>query len=107
MYKYKAIVLKITDADTIYLRVDLGFRTYIEETFRLYGINAPELNTEGGKLAKSEVEKLLPIGCQVVVDTHKDRREKFGRWLATIKYKRKNINQYLVKNGFAVPYMVD
>ena len=45
MYKYRAILLKVVDGDTIDARIDLGFNIFIHERIRLWKINAPETRT--------------------------------------------------------------
>lgn len=87
LYTYKAHVISVIDGDTLDLDVDLGFNTHLRERFRLMGINAPEIRgaeRERGLEAKLFVEALLPLGKEVLVHTFKDRKEKYGRWLANI-----------------------
>jgi micrococcal nuclease len=84
MYEYAARVVKVVDGDTVDLTVDLGLRTYQQARVRLYGINAPEHNTPEGVTSKAWLEQQLPVGLAVVVQTHKDKTEKYGRWLADI-----------------------
>jgi micrococcal nuclease len=42
MYEYKAEVLRVVDADTFDLLVDVGFSITLKERFRLNGVDAPE-----------------------------------------------------------------
>lgn len=107
-------VLSVVDGDTIHAQVDLGFDQYTNKTLRLAGINAPEMSTEEGKLAKQALIDLLqPHGPGVIpqwdftIETIKDKREKYGRYLATIFRNSDdlNINQDMVTLGCAVPYM--
>lgn len=108
LYIRTAIVHKVVDADTVDLVVDLGFDLNILMRCRLYGINAWELKTDSGKVAKEFLAKLLPLGSKVTVQTTRDKKEKYGRYLATIFLLESgtNVNDLLVEMGHAVPYMV-
>ena len=52
MYTYRGEVKSVIDADTIDVLVDLGFGVHTMQRLRLYGIDAPEMKTEAGKIAK-------------------------------------------------------
>lgn len=84
-YAYAATVVRVIDGDTVVLNVDLGFRTRHESAFRLYGIDAPEVNTAGpeGEAARDHLRSLLPVGRRVYIETRKSA-DKYGRWLATV-----------------------
>lgn len=105
MYVYKAIVTKVYDADTITIDIDLGFYTWMKnQKIRLYGINAFEVRgseKEKGKIARDEVRRLI-LGKEVIIHTHKDKKGKYGRWLATVMHGGTNLNEWLVSNGHAV-----
>lgn len=108
MYKYKAIVLRIVDGDTVDLDVDLGFKTRRKDRFRLEGIDTPEIRTKdkiekaAGLAAKARLAELTPVGSEVTVQTNKPG--KYGRWIATIFKGDTDINQQLLKEGHAKPY---
>ncbi len=86
MYEYKATVNEVTDGDTVNLSVDLGFFPifFRLKRARLYGIDAPEKNTEAGKAAKAYLVGRLPVGCKIRIKTIKppkseyEKDEKFG-----------------------------
>jgi micrococcal nuclease len=103
-YRYAAKILRIIDADTIEVDLDLGCDIHTNLTLRLYGINAPEMRTAEGKAAKAYVQIMLPVDTPVVIETIKDRREKYGRYLAIVWHEFfGNANQHLLDNGYAVP----
>lgn len=110
MYQYKAVVLKVVDGDTLHLNVDLGLDVWIKIKVRMAGINAPEMSTDEGKKSKAFLETKLPVGTNLVISTVKDRKEKYGRYLAYIflddstKDNLKSINNLLVESGFAKVY---
>lgn len=112
MYEYKAEVIKVVDADTVDVLLDLGMDVQIHQRLRLYGINAPEVSTQAGKDARDWLRQYLVPGDTVIVKTIKDRREKYGRYLADIQAAPKawpgvlpiDICAELLKAGHAVPY---
>jgi len=109
MFEYAAKLIKIIDADTIRLDIDLGMRVHIIETVRLIGIDAPELGTIPGQIARSFVVKELTAVIAIKIQTTKP--EKYGRWLATLLYQDpaqgpdwRNLNDLLLSTHHAVPY---
>jgi micrococcal nuclease len=111
MFEYHAKVLKIVDGDTIDVMVDLGMGVHRKERLRFSRINAWE--TRGthkakGKLAKARVAELIPIGEKILVKTEKDKRGKYGRYIAEIYFTEEdvdvNLNDLLLNEGHAVLY---
>jgi micrococcal nuclease len=88
IYTYKAELVRVVDGDTVDLIIDLGFDTSRRERFRLYGIDAPEMNTEAGKAAKRWfIEALSALGTiyvQTIQLETKAKRDKYGRFLAVL-----------------------
>jgi endonuclease YncB( thermonuclease family) len=75
---------------------------------RLYGLNAPEIDTARGKAAKQWLEDALPKGRgAITLRTHLDRHDKYGGILGVLWVAGRNINDAMVKAGHAVPYMLD
>jgi micrococcal nuclease len=111
MFEYQAIVVSVHDGDTITLDVDLGFGNWMHDVkLRLYGpsptanmgLNAPELPTAEGKAARDFLASLLPVGSRVQLFTVKDRKEKYGRYLAVIyDQDGRNINNRMIDSGHA------
>ena len=104
MYEYNAVILHITDGDTVKLDIDVGLRIHCFDTVRLSGINTPEMNTDLGKTSKKILERIIPVGTKVRIKTKKDRKGKYGRWLATIYKGRFNVNKYMLRYGHAKEY---
>jgi len=103
-FQYPAKLISVVDGDTVDLQVDLGFRMTIRDRFRLYGINAPEIRGHErarGLAAKVFLKELL-ADQDINLHTHKDRRGKYGRWLATLIVAKGNVNELLVANNHAV-----
>lgn len=122
MYEYRASVLRVIDGDTLDAAVDLGFRTWRHERFRLLGINAPELHAddpaerEKAIAARDALRGMVLVPQGIVVQTkrdqtHPDSTDKYGRYLADIFVEqadgtRRHVNSDMIDGGFAVPYMV-
>jgi micrococcal nuclease len=103
MYEYKAIVTEVYDGDTITANVDLGFNISIEEKFRLLNINSPELKgTEkaDGLISRDRLREKI-LNKEVIIKTSKDKKEKYGRYLAEIYLGSENINEWLIVEGLA------
>jgi micrococcal nuclease len=112
MYEYKATVKRVIDGDSLVLDIDLGFYMFMNETkIRLYGLDTPEMNSEDpllrlqAVLATRFLYDNLPIGSKVTIKTVLDKREKYGRLLATIITQDGfNINDGLLNNKLAISY---
>jgi len=106
MYEYHAWVRSIYDADTIRFDIDLGFGTrLINQSVRLFGIDAWEVRGPERPLgiqARDAVAVLLIKGDLVTLQTYKDKKGKYGRWLADIYLTDgTHLNEWLVSNGHA------
>lgn len=107
MYEYEGRIVRVIDGDTVMVDISLGFNLWRhQEILRLAGINAPEVNTSAGRAAAVFLRKLLPEGATVTVVTKKDKKEKYGRYLASISINGENVSSTLLSEGHAQPYMV-
>jgi micrococcal nuclease len=112
MYEYKATVKRVIDGDSLVLDIDLGFYMFMKETkIRLYGLDTPEMNSEDpllrlqAVLATRYLYDNLPVGSKVTIKTILDKREKYGRLLATIITQDGfNLNDGLLENKLAINY---
>lgn len=107
MYEYKAKVLRVIDADTLDVLIDLGFDVWITQRVRLIGINTAEKNTEFGKLAIEYVKNVLHEGDSVILQSQKENeKEKYGRYLARVLFpqSRQCLNDTLIAMGYASEY---
>lgn len=109
LYHYKAVVTGVYDGDTITVDIDLGMHAWIRgEKLRLCRINAPELRgaeKEVGKISRDYLKKLI-LKKEIIIETHKDKKEKYGRylaelWLPTGDNNYMNVNDELVNKGYA------
>lgn len=112
IYQYKAKLNRVVDGDTVILDTDLGFGVQVTISYRLAGINTPEVvgsQKVAGVAARDELVRLLSLGTLRIVSM---KTEKYGRWLATIYVNlgsnvELEVNQALVDGGFALPYNGD
>lgn len=101
MYQYRARLVRVVDADTVDLDLDLGFQLERRNgRYRLARIDAPEVNTEAGKAAKHVLLERLQAAASLLVVTSK--ADSFGRWLAEVYADGSNVNDWLVTTGHAV-----
>lgn len=108
-YKYEHVrVLEILDGDTVRLQIDLGNRCLWQESFRLYGIDTPEIHgqtKDSGLAAQARLGELLANGV-LAAETLKP--DKYGRTLVklTIVYKGwpEDVATRLIDEGLGVPY---
>ncbi len=91
-YVYKVLDIEVIDGDTVIAEIDLGFSIRHNCRMRLWGINAPEINTEAGKEARHYLGDVVGTNS-LVVRTIKDKEDKYGRMLC-ILYWQINGNQY-------------
>lgn len=109
-YDYRATVLCWIDGDTLDVRIDLGFEVSVVQRVRLYGVNAPEMNSASPSdrtLARSALamaEALAPPGSLVQLQSHKSQ-DKYGRYLATVANDDgEDIAQALIGSGRGIEY---
>ncbi len=110
MYTYNAHVVSIYDGDTITVDIDLGFDVILRKIkVRLYGINSPEVrgSTKTKGTVSRDALRARLLDKDIVLKTVQDKQEKFGRWLGIIELDGENINDWLVANKYATPYMID
>jgi endonuclease YncB( thermonuclease family) len=83
-----ATVTGVHDGDTIRVTADLGWHVKIDTLVRIDGIDAPELETPAGKVARDFLATLLPAGTPVTVVSKQllGSREKYGRVLADVTF---------------------
>ena len=110
LYYYRARVVSVYDGDTITVDIDLGLHMWIrEENVRLARINASEvrgIDRDQGVAARDYLRAQL-VGKDIILETIKDREEKYGRYLGEIWLKDEtghfvNINDLIVQNGHAI-----
>lgn len=102
----RAYCWRVTDADTAVIEADLGFRASVTVPIRFLGINAPELSTPEGKVAKAALIPLIELK-PVLLTPFRDRQS-FARWMGEVQYYQPDteswhdVGQWLVDRGLAV-----
>jgi micrococcal nuclease len=96
-YKYNARNIRVIDGDTIEAEIDLGFRVFRKDIFRLAGIQAPEHDKASTDFLRSSLEEKT-----VILESR--RSEKYGRWLAIVYADGVNVNQAMIDIGLAIAY---
>jgi len=103
VYTYRAKIISVYDGDTVTALVDLGFGITNKIKIRLKGINTPELR--GAERPRGLVsrdflrEKILDK--DIIVETFRDKKGKYGRYIGTLWLDEENINELLVEQGYA------
>ena len=110
MYEYRAFVRKVYDGDTITVDIDLGFEVLLKnQKLRLYGINTPEVRGESREegLKVRDLVRSRISNKWIIVKTHRDKKGKYGRWLAEIYETgvKESLNDWLLNEGHAVEFM--
>ncbi len=108
LFHYTAQVRSVYDGDTCRVDIDLGLGIWLRnEKLRLARINAPEMTGDAkplGTLARDALRGRID-GKEIIIETIKDKRGKYGRYLAEIWLPENggytNINDELVAQGFA------
>lgn len=95
-FTYNAVVRRVVDGDTIILDIDLGFETWLHaRSIRLLGVLAPEIRGPErplGMKVKAELQKILPVGKKIVLESEKDSTDKYGRYLGVLYADGQNVN---------------
>jgi len=109
MYKYRATILNVVNANTVEARIDLGFDINIQEKLKLSGINVPDSHSYSQRERKTslKVSKILSNtlkGKTVYIDVKKIKDSPTINYSAVI-YKEKDsevsYNQQMIKLGLA------
>lgn len=114
MYQYACRINKVLDGDTVNIDLDLGFNIILaNQHVRMTGIDTPESRTSNkeekprGMLSKKKLSEQLPVGSWQKITTSRpdNNDDKFGRILGEfILEDGTNVNQWLIKNNYAVAY---
>lgn len=108
-YWRKCRMERVVDGDTMQVVIDVGFRLQIEERIRLLGVNAPEMRTAEGPLAKAWANEWFlvhthqPMRWPFMLRTEKS--DSFDRWLGVIECCEGHVlNDDLLTTGHAERY---
>jgi len=100
LFTYHVQILDVTDGDTVWVLVDLGFDITTKQCLRLRGLDAPEIATRDGQRAKQFLQRHLKAAAEVLITSTKS--DKYDRYLADIWAGDTFLNQKLLEEGHAV-----
>jgi len=119
LYLYKAKIVGVYDGDTYTALVDLGFGITTQMKLRAFGIDTPEMRGDEkieGKRVRDYVRNLI-LSKEVVIRTVKDKKGKYGRYLAEVFFKFYtddngevhwvNLNQHLIERNDAKIFLLN
>ena len=106
---YTGRIHSIYDGDTLRADIDVGLNVVVRfQKIRLARINAPELKGRSrgrGIRSRDALKEFLPVGSEVLLNTRRDSKGKFGRWLADIWVEKlgrwRNVNDWMIESGHA------
>lgn len=99
-------VIRVVDGDTIIVALN-----HKPETVRLLGINTPEtvapnrpVQCYGPEASERTKELLANQIVKLEIDTSQDNRDKYNRLLRFVFLEEENVNESLVRDGYAREY---
>lgn len=107
-FHYRACVTSVYDGDTCTVDIDLGLSiTLHAQKIRLHRIDTPELRGRSKRRGRAARDFLRGeiLGKEILLQTIKDRKGKYGRYLGELWVKQGrrmiNVNDLLVTEGHA------
>lgn len=93
IWTYPAECIEVVDGDTYDLRVDLGFKTTKTIRIRMRGVDTAEVygvpkeseEYQAGSEQSAFVREWFEEADSLYVETHKDEKGKYGRYLADVE----------------------
>ena len=108
MHDYKAKVIQVVEGSVLLLDIALGFDVTVRQEIRLARIDTQEIRGEerdSGVRSKEYVEDVLHGVQEVIVSTIRDKKGKFGRYIAEVVFPKdgenKNLGDLLLEKGYA------
>lgn len=111
-YIYSAKVVNVYDGDTIRVIINLGFGVTFNGydgkgvQVRLFGVDTPEIRgsqRELGIEVRDYVRNLI-LDKEIVLKSFKDKKGKYGRYLADIYIDDVHVNGELIEMGYGADY---
>ena len=109
--EFQGVLLKVIDGDTMILNIDFSAAPILPVKCRLKGLNCPEMGLKrlpnlDGLRAKAETMQWFSDREDQILTVQFDARDKYGRSLViVIDETGERLNNHLLQNGFAEPYM--
>ena len=103
LFTYRAYLLQVTDGDTLWVLIDLGFGFVTQQQLRLRGLDASEIASRDGQEAKRFVERELKNVPELIIAS--TQSDKYDRYLADVFYtvngRERFLNNRLLETGLA------
>ena len=111
-YIYRCEIVKVIDADTVDVNIDVGFGISVHKRLRFMNFDAWEVRgeeREKGLLAKARLQELIDTGENFFVQTVMDATGKYGRVLAWLWVEKpggplQNVIEILLEEGHGTEY---
>ena len=104
--QYKIETYRVIDGDTLNALIYLDFDIYVNNSIRLFNLEAPERNTAAGKSVLKYVE--LWAGKQTVLWTINLGRDKYaGRFVGKVYGDTEELNKLLIDNELVKIYDIN
>ena len=108
-----AVITRVIDGDTVQVTLDLAYHCAFTTRLRLClsdgsGIDAPESRGPTrveGKAATKHLEQLIEQHCpdnKVLVKSFKDKRGRYGRYIASLETTNVKLCDLMVQDGHAI-----
>lgn len=92
-HTYPATLVRIINADTLEVDLDLGLGLTSRQRLQLRGIDAPESDESGGADATAFVYECLTPAHDLTVTIH--NQDAFGRWISDVAVAGASLNEAL------------
>lgn len=103
LFTYRTKLVDVTDADTFWFLIKLGFGVTTKQQLRLRGLDAPEIISREGLRAKAFVKRVLKNASEITITSTKS--DKYDRYLADVWFRTKagvhHLNNLLLQKGLA------
>ena len=107
MKRYRALVTRVYDGDTVTADIDLGFGVLLtKQKLRLSRVLAPEIRGPQrnlGLITRDALREKIDKKW-VTIETDGFSKGKYGRWLVTVYVDGACINDWLIQSGLASLY---
>lgn len=109
MYKYKAKLIRVIDADSIEVELDLGFNIFIKQRVILAGITKLPNKKDWGSKAKERVIEILDeVNGQFILISEMHKNGKYGGIIGRIQLPLgREVNEILINEGLATRHLGD
>lgn len=101
-YVFNAKVVRVVDAATVALDVDLGFHMWLHnQPFVIQGVTAPppEADQAAAMAAKARTQQVLAKDDEIILQSIRDKTDKSGAYHAVLWKDGENLNEKIIKLG--------